>query len=243
MNIPGVPLLLCQEARRTRDYSLVCQSRLLEPGLTITILVPFQDNMTCSLRVTVIQGSIGRKPPLRHNQAPHGVNADTTAGRRTDGRPSSSNYHHNINCESKEAPMALLSGPGTWVVHPGVSAIVVFFVCMTHSSQNKSLLEVYPRKQHGCKPRSIKCHSILLQIQSCIRFVFSCPSSASISKGEVEICMLQCDLPPAPTFPPLFTSPQPCSGEAFGAARNRELQQKPRCSTCMQGESAAFPTK
>lgn len=103
------------------------------------------------------------------------------------------------------------------------------------------------RKQHRRNPGSIKCQYHLLCIQPSCKY--SHPSGlsfllpTSISKGEVEAQMLQCDLPHAPTFPPLFPSPPALLGRGVWCCPTQELQPKPRCSTCPQGESAAFPPK
>lgn len=189
----GCPFSSAKGHRRTWDYSLSFLSWLLEPGLVIPILNLFQENLTCSLWATVIQGSIGRKPPLQHNQAPRGVNADTTVGRRCcswarcpDGTLSSANYHHNINHDSKEAPIPVLSithrsaGTGTRVVFPVVSVIVSFLLAQPMAARIKPARGV-PLKAARTQPWVYyvpvppALHSILLQIQPSIGFVFSFP--------------------------------------------------------------------
>lgn len=55
--------------------------------------------------------------------------------------------------------------------------------------------------------------------------------------------MLQCDLSQAPTFPPLFTSPQLCSGEGFGAARPESCNQRRAAAPVCRVNQQLFPKK
>ena len=58
----GCPYSSVKGHRRTQDYSLGFLSWLLHPGPVIPILIPFQENLSCSLRPPAIQGSTGGKP-------------------------------------------------------------------------------------------------------------------------------------------------------------------------------------
>lgn len=103
------------------------------------------------------------------------------------------------------------------------------------------------QKQHGRNPGSVKCRYHLLCIPSSCKhnhpsdlsFIFP----VSISKGEVETWMLQCDLPQATTFSLLFTSPQLFSGEEFGAARPKSCHQSRTAAPACRVNQQLFPPK
>lgn len=133
--------------------------------------------------------------------------------------------------------MVLLLWAGTWVAYPVVSAIVSFLLARPIAARIKACWRSTPESSMGLLsaiPSSCKSNH-----PSSLSF----PFPASISKGEAETRMLRCDLPQASAFPlSLYFSPALLSRGVW-CCPARELQQKPRCSTCMQGESAASPIK
>lgn len=256
----GCPFSSTKGHRRTWDYSLSFPSWLLEPGLVIPILNLFQENLTRSLWATVIQGSIGRKPPLQHNQAPRGVNADTTvqgdgvaAGQDapmvhwvlliiTTISTAIAKRHQYRYSASRTA----LLGPGTQVVFPAVSVIVPFLLAQPMAARIKPARGV-PLKAARTQPWVYyvpvppALHSILLQIQPSIGFIFSFPCKHLQGRGRNMDAAVwpfsSSDFSPSLYFSPALLR------RGVWCCPTRELQPKARCSTCVQGESAAFPQK
>lgn len=135
--------------------------------------------------------------------------------------------------------------PGTWVVHPAVSAIMSFLLVQATAARIKAYWRCTTKSSTDTLPGLLSA--------STTRFVFHplanttihlvCLFPAGIPKGEVETWMLQCDLPQAPTFSPPFSSPQLCSGEEFGAAQPKRCNWTCAVAPAWRVNQQFFPKK